>query len=73
MEPDTTTDDNGTPNKIECAICLQPCIQPVQLPNAKKRGFGGDSTSNDLSEAPVNVDDMDSDSLENSSDENCQK
>ncbi|GFX77984.1 e3 ubiquitin-protein ligase RNF146, partial [Trichonephila clavipes] len=32
MEPDTTTDDNGTPNKIECAICLQPCIQPVQLP-----------------------------------------
>ncbi|GFR04144.1 e3 ubiquitin-protein ligase RNF146 [Trichonephila clavata] len=32
METDNTTDDNESAGKFECAVCLQPCVQPVQLP-----------------------------------------
>ncbi|CAL1262165.1 unnamed protein product [Larinioides sclopetarius] len=32
MEADSTTEDNDLACKLECAVCLQPCVQPVQLP-----------------------------------------
>ncbi|XP_055953713.1 E3 ubiquitin-protein ligase rnf146-like [Argiope bruennichi] len=32
MEADSTTEDNDLASKLECAVCLQPCVQPVQLP-----------------------------------------
>ncbi|GIY05339.1 e3 ubiquitin-protein ligase RNF146-B [Caerostris extrusa] len=32
IEADSTTDENGASNKFECAVCLQLCVQPVQLP-----------------------------------------